>query len=572
MFPCGERVIVTVCALAFLTSGCKPSHDIEGTRKKSATQSEWFADVTSKSGLTFVHDAEAKGEYFMPESVGSGGTLFDFDNDGRLDVYLVHCVGTNSASHNQLFQQQTDGTFRNVSAGSGLDVNGRGMGVAAADANNDGRTDVLLTEYGRARLFLNRGAGKFEDVSATAGVDNTRWGTSATFCDYDRDGWLDIVIANYLDYSPTDKCFDTRGAQEFCGPQGMLGTAARLFRNLGASNGAMVRFVDETVRSGIARNTGPALGVVCADFTGDRWPDIFFADDGQPNRLFVNQHDGTFTEEAVSRGLAYTMLGGTAGNMGVTVGDVNGDELLDIFVTHLSWEHHTLWQQGPRGVFQDRSATAGLTAVGWRGTGFGTALIDFDLDGAEDLAFVNGRIKRGDDPAPRLPGLAPFWFPYAQRNQLLANEGSGRFRDISGDNPAFCGVAAVGRALLSGDIDNDGDVDLIATTAGGPVRLFQNVATRRGHWLSVRTIDPTPGERDAVGAEVTVRAGGKRYWRLVQPGTGYLTSNDPRAHFGLGGVATFDDITVIWPDGAEEHFGGGNADQFLILKKGAGRK
>lgn len=562
---------MTLCALALCTCSCKPSRDPQSTSKK-AKQPEWFADVTSESGLKFIHDAESKGEYFMPESVGSGGALFDFDNDGRLDVYLVQCVSSNSASRNQLFQQQPDGTFRDVSAGSGLDVSGRGMGVAAADVNHDGRADILLTEYGRTRLFLNRGGGKFEDLTTAAGIENTRWGTSATFCDYDRDGWLDIVIANYLDYSPTDKCFDTRGAQEFCGPQGMLGTAAKIFRNLGASNGAAVRFADETVRSGLARSIGPGLGVVCADFTGDRWPDVFFADDGQPNRLFVNQRNGTFVEEAASRGVAYTMLGGTAGNMGVAVGDVNGDELLDIFVTHLSWEHHTLWQQGPRGTFQDRTAAAGLTSVSWRGTGFGAALADLDLDGAEDLAFMNGRIRRGEDPAPRLPGLQPFWFPYAQRNQLFANVGGGKFHDVSEQNPAFCGVAAVGRTILTGDIDNDGDVDVIATSAGGPARVFRNVAPRRGHWLSVRAVDPKAGGRDAVGAEITVRAGGKRFWRVAQPCTGYLASNDPRCHFGLGAAGTYDEIVIFWPDGSEEHFAGGNANQFVVLKKGTGRK
>ncbi len=560
--------MVLALVAAGLTS-CKPAVD---SRPSSSTrQPAWFEDVTVKSGLHFVHDSGATGTFFMPESIGSGGALFDFDNDGRLDVYLVHCGGTNFTSRHQLFHQQSDGAFRDVSAGSGLDVNGHGMGVATGDVNNDGRVDVLLTEYGRARLFLNRGSGKFEDVTATSGIDNTRWGTSAAFFDYDRDGWLDLVIANYVDYSPTEKCFDTRGAQEYCGPQAMPGTVTKLFRNLGATNGA-ARFSDESVRSGLARKIGPALGVVCADFTGDRWPDIFLADDGQPNRLFVNRHDGTFTEEAATRGLAYTMLGGTAANMGVALGDVNGDELFDVFVTHLAWEQHTLWQQGPRGVFQDRTAAAGLNVAAWRGTGFGTTLADFDLDGANDLALVNGLIKRGDDPAPRLPGLASFWSPYAQRNQLFANDGQGRFRDISADNAAFSGLAAVGRGLLSGDLDNDGAMDVIATSAGGPARVFRNIASRRGHWLSVRAVNSPQGGRDAYGAEVIVLSGAKRWWRLVQPGTGYLVSNDPRAHFGLGSATTFDSVTVIWPDGTEEIFPGGQADQLLVLSQGGGKK
>jgi len=560
-------ILLALVVIGF--TGCKPAH--ESRVAPSARQPAWFEDVTAKSGLRFVHDSGATGKYFMPESIGSGGALFDFDNDGRLDVYLVHCGGTNSPSRNQLFHQQPDGSFHDVSAGSGLDVNGHGMGVATGDVNNDGRCDVLLTEYGRARLFLNRGGGKFEDVTASSGIDNPRWGTSAAFFDYDRDGWLDLVIANYVDYASTQKCFDTRGAQEYCGPQGMPGTATRLFRNLAATN-SPPRFTDETTFSGLARKIGPALGVVCADFTGDGWADIFVADDGQPNRLFVNQHNGTFVEEAAARGIAYTMLGGTAANMGVALGDVNGDGLFETFVTHLVWENHTLWQQGPRGVFQDRTAAAGLNAAAWRGTGFGTVMADFDLDGAHDLALVNGAIKRADhDPAPRLSGLAPFWSPYAQRNQLFAGNGQGSFRDVSSDNPSFSTHAAVGRALLCGDLDNDGALDLVATTAGGPVRIFRNTAPRRGHWLAVRALLPQRGGRDAYGAEIVVQSGPRRWWRLMQPGTGYLTSNDPRVHFGLGDATVFDSITVRWPDGAEESFPAGKADQLLVLSQGSGR-
>jgi enediyne biosynthesis protein E4 len=240
-------------------------------------------------------------------------------------------------------------------------------------------------------------------------------------------------------------------------------------------------------------------------------------------------------------------------------------------VTHLVWENHTLWQQGPRGVFQDRTVAAGLNAAAWRGTGFGATLADFDLDGANDLAFVNGLIKRGDDPAPRLAGLAAFWSPYAQRNQLFVNDGRGNFRDVSGNNPAFSGSAAVGRGLLSGDLDNDGALDLIACSAGGPARVFRNVSPRRGHWLSVRAVEPAHGGRDAHGAEIFVQSGARQWWRLIQPGTGYLVSNDPRAHFGLGEAATFDSIRVLWPDGVEEFFPGAQADQALVIRQGTGR-
>jgi hypothetical protein len=548
----------------------------------SGPASPWFEDVTAKSGLNFVHDSGATGSYFMPESIGSGGALFDFDNDGRLDIYLVHCVGPGSKSKNRLYHQDPDGRFRDASEGSGLDVSGYGMGVAVGDVNNDGLPDVLLTEYSRARLFLNRGAGKFEDMTASAGIDNTRWATSAAFFDYDRDDWLDLVIANYVDYNPTQKCPDVRGNLEYCGPEGMGGTVTKLFRNLGATNtrddtktpaASRVRFEDVTVSSGLAQKTGPALGVLCADFDGDGWPDIFLADDGQPNRLFINQPGvgkSTFAEQAARRGIAFNALGGTAANMGVAAGDVNGDGLLDLFVTHLMWEQPALWKQGPRGLFQDCTAAMGLVNPSWRGTGFGAVIADFDQDGAPDLASVNGSIKRGNDPAPRLEGLNPFWWPYAQRNQIFANDGHGKFRDISASNPPFSSQAGVGRGLACGDLDNDGALDLLVVCAGGPTRIFRNVTPNRGHWLMIRAVDPAHGGRDAHGAEVTVEAAGHRRWRLVQPGYSYLVSNDPRAHFGLGPVAKVDRIHVVWPDGIEENFAGGAADRLIILRKGAG--
>ena len=388
---------------------------------------------------------------------------------------------------------------------------------------------------------------------------------SAAFFDYDRDGWLDLVVANYLDYDPTQKCTDAKGAPEFCGPHGFPGLVTRLFKNRGGG-----RFEDVSVPLGLARVTGPALGVLCADFDGDGWPDIFLADDGRPNRLFINKHDGTFAEEAGKRGLAFNAMGQTAGNMGVAIGDVDGNGLFDIFVTHLAEEQHALWVQQPRGLFQDALERMGLTKQGWRGTGFGAVLADFDLDGDLDLAFVNGRVKRGEQGGPMAAGVDPFWAPYAQRNQVFANEG-GTFRDISAANAAFCAEAMVGRGLAIGDIDNDGDLDLLVTSTGGPAKLYRNIAPRTGHWLSVRVIDPALGGRDAYGAEIVVNAGGRRYWRLANPGFSYLCSNDPRVHFGLGASTAFESLEVLWPDGTRETFPGGTTDRAIDLRKGAQR-
>jgi hypothetical protein len=564
--------------------------------------------------VNFVHQAETSGRYLFSESIGSGAAFLDFDNDGRLDLYLIHNVGpssvgpssvavadqTENLAHrslplrrvdatNALYQQQADGSFSDVSAGSGLDVAGYGNGLAVGDINNDGFPEILITEYDRVRLFLNQGGRRFTDITAAAGITNQHWSVPAAFFDYDRDGWLDLVIGNYLDFDPTQKCPDAKGQPDFCGPHGFHSTITRLHRNLGATlpPGSPPRFEDVTITSGISRAPGKAMQIVCADFDGDHWPDIFITDDGLPNRLFVNQRNGRFKEEAVARGLAYTGMGAAAANMGIALGDADGDGMFDLFVPHLAEENHTLWRQGPRGLFQDVTARAKLLGLPWHGTGFGTVFADFDADGALDLAVANGAIRRrpgqgsaksGSAPTSHFspltshlsPGIAPFWQPYAERSQLFANNGDGSFREISAANPAFCAEALVGRGLACGDIDNDGAPDLLLVGIAGPVRLLRNTASQRGHWLGVRAVEPTLGNRDAYGAEIVVQAGGRRWWRLVQPAYSYASSNDPRVQVGLGAAAMVDSIQVRWPDGMEELFPGGPADRYVNLRRGTG--
>lgn len=574
-FPVWSRAagvcLVACLGLSFL--GCKPSSSTPATAPAEEGP-PWFADITSEVGLDFVHDCGPVGTYFMPQMTAGGAALFDFDNDGRLDIYLLQNAGPDSRSTNRLYRQKADGRFEDVSARSGLAVAGYGQGVAVGDVNNDNRVDVLITEYGRVRLFLNNGDGTFTDVTKEAGLDNPHWGTSAAFCDYDRDGWLDLVIVNYVLYNPTLLCLPRKGGKDYCGPSDFPGTASKIFRNRGAAGGpggaaTAVRFEDATVRSGLARVTGPGLGVVCADFDGDGWPDIFIANDGKPNHLWMNQHDGTFKEEAVPRGAALNAMGNAEANMGIALGDVDGDGLFDLFVTHLTDESHRLWKQGPRGHFRDSTAAAGLMGATCRSTGFGTLLSDFDHDGAPDLAVVNGPVMR-DSNTPPAPEKSEFWRPYRERSQLFANDGSGRFRDISRRNAPLCGTPIAGRGLACGDIDNDGALDLLVTAIDGPARLYRNVAPNRGHWLSVRAFDPSLN-RDAYGAEVTVRAGGRSWVRWLNPAYSYVCSNDPRAHFGLAAAGHVEAIEVRWPDGSRETFPGRTADQFVTLRKGEGK-
>ena len=536
-----------------------------------STGPAWFEDISTRAGVQFTHNCGVQGQYFMPEVIGSGVALFDYDQDGRLDLYFIQNGGPQSGAKNRLYHQRADGSFEDVTGGSGLDVAGHGMGAAAADATNDGLPEVLLTEYGAARLFVNeKGSGKFRDVTRAAGIDNPAWGTSAAWVDYDRDGWLDLVIANYVLYSPTRVCSDQAGKRDYCGPQPFPGSVARLFRNRGVDRASgEPRFEDVTLRSGLGSSAGPGLGVVPLDFDGDRWTDLFVANDGKPNHLWVNQRDGTFREEAILRGLAYNGMGAAQANMGIAVGDVDGDGAFDLYITHLTEELHAFYRQGPRGLFSDQTAAAGLANTRWRSTGFGALFADFDLDGNLDLVQANGRVKFTTGPST---DPKDYWSVYRERNQLFGGDGRASFTDISPSSPALCGTPAVWRSLAAGDLDNDGAMDLVATRVDGAARVLRNVAPRRGHWLSVRAVEPALGARDAIGAEIIVSTPQKKRWAAIVPSQSYLASCDPRAHFGLGDATAVDSIEVLWPDGSSELFPGGVVDRLVVLRHGTGTK
>lgn len=574
----GVALLALLIALLTIGVGCR-SDPSQPTANQDADEEEpnWFTDVSEAWGFDFVHDPGPVGTYFTPQSMGSGAAVFDFDGDGLLDIYMLNFGGPKSKSTNRLFRQVSPGKFQDVTEGSGLGVPGYSHGVAVGDVNNDGLPDVLLTQFDGIKLFLNQGNGKFIEVpAAESGLVSVSWGMSAAFVDYDRDGWLDLVVVNYLDFDPTKKCNSLTGVPDYCGPRQFSTVTSKLFHNLGPNPAKPgqppgVRFKDVSFESGIGRTPGAGLGVVCADFhsdfEGDKWPDIFIANDGDPNRLWINKKDGTFEDQAMSRGVAYTNMGKVYAGMGVAIGDVNNDGLLDLYVTHLGVETNNLWIQGPRGHFQDKTIESGLTALKWRGTGWGTAMADFNHDGWVDIAIANGRVFRGGDAQNTGMG---FWETYAEKNQLLANDGTGKFRDISKSNKPMCGYWNVARGLVCADFDNDGSLDLLITNLGGKAHILRNVAPKSGHWLKVRAIDPRL-HRDAYGAEVRVKVDGKEKLRQINSAESYLCSGPPIAHFGLGQVDKYESIRVAWPDGFKEVFPGGSVDRLLTVKRGEGK-
>ncbi len=543
-----------------------------------------FSEVTAALGFSQTATTWPPGTHALPEIVGSGVALLDYDSDGDLDVLHIRFPPPgkeNSAAPNRLFQQRSNGTFVDVTEAAGIGHPGYGQGVAIGDVNNDGHVDVYVTNYGPDAFYRNNGDGTFalEDV----GLSNNAWGTSATFGDYDSDGDLDLYVANYVQFDPETICRGKHSAPDYCHPSVFEPMTDRLFRNTGDGT-----FTDVTQQAGIAAVSGRGLGVVCLDFTGDGWADFYVANDGEANHLWVNQTDGTFAEEAILHGLAFNAYGQPEASMGIAVGDVNKDAQPDLFITHLFSETNTLYIAANDSMFIDMTEITGFTGIGLPFTGFGCGFLDFDNDADLDIALVNGRVKRGailDGAA-----LGKFWNFYAEPNLLFQNshqpsdkdrnftrnlfaEGFQRFptahfSDVSARAPDFTGRVEVSRGMAFGDIDNDGDVDMVVSSHDNRLRFFRNDAPPpEHHYLFVQAITQN---RDAYGAEVTLRADSRTLTGYVLPGTGYLSSSDPVVHFGLGAIDKIEAIEVRWQDGKRERFPGTTSNRRITVYQGEG--
>jgi len=533
-----------------------------------------FVDAADSTGLTFTHVNGATGQYYIAEQMGAGVALFDYDNDGDLDVFLVQggtlggAPSTGAAPTSRLFRNdlavasggKRSLRFTDVTEKAGVGLRGYGMGAAVADFDDDGDLDLFVTGLGNDTLYRNNGNGTFTDVTARAGVSDSLWSSSAAFVDYDRDGRLDLFVANYLDFSVASNkiCHDSVGARDYCSPRAYRPVPDRLYHNDGGG-----RFSDVTDAAGISKADGPGLGVTTGDYNGDGWPDLYVANDAMANQLWINRQNGTFVDEGLLSGAGVNAAGNPEGSMGIASGDydLDGDE--DLFVTNIVGETFALYVNDGKGNFEDARTRAGLAAPTAPYTGFGTDWLDYDNDGRLDLFIANGGVnvieaQRGQ---PR---------PFRMKNQLFHSSGDGRFTETSAAAGAALARAGISRGAAFGDIDNDGDVDVVVTNNGGPAQLLLNQDVENGgtnHWLSLSLRQPA-ANRFAFGAWVGVeRSGRPTMWRRVRTDGSYLSASDGRVHFGLGASSAITALVIQWPDGGRDRRTDVTADTRVTLRR-----
>jgi hypothetical protein len=535
---------------------------------------EPFADRAAAWGLAFTYRNGGTGQLYYPEIIGGGAALFDMDGDGDLDVFLPQGAAlapgkapapAGSPPGGRLFRNDLkDGVprFVDVTEASGLRALGYGTGAAAADYDNDGDVDLYVLAFGDNQLWRNRGNGTFEEVTRAAGAGDPRFSLSASFTDLDRDGDLDLFVADYVEFSVEHNvvCYGPSSRRDYCGPTAFPEAPDRLLRNRGDGT-----FEDVSAASGIAGKAGRGMGVVAADLDRDGLQDLFVANDGMFNFLWRNLGGFRFEETALPAGVAVNAQGRPEANMGIAAGDFDADGDDDLFVTHIAGETDTLWVNDGAGTFEDRTNASRLGAPGLTATGFGTGFLDYDNDGWLDLFAANGAVLAVEEQVRQ---GSPY--PYAQTHQLFRNLGGGRFADVSAEAGAPFRVPAVGRGAAFGDVDNDGDTDVLLVNSEGPARLLVNQVGSRRPWLGLRLMGKT--KRDLLGARVAVlRKGAPALWRRAAADGSYASSNDPRVLVGLGDAAEVTEVRVVWPDGTAESFPPPPPRTYTTLIQGSGR-
>ncbi len=521
-----------------------------------------FTDITEKAGITFKHVSSPEKKYIV-ESMSGGVALLDYDNDGFLDIYFVNSLTTDLVKLNQktksaLYHNNGDGTFTDVTDKAGLGDVGWGMGVATGDYDNDGFEDIYVTCLGSNHLFKNNGNGTFTDVTQKAGVDDQRWSTGAAFVDYDNDGKLDLFVANYVDFDVNHlpefgkgRSCQFKGIPVQCGPRGLPGAGDSLFHNNGDGT-----FTDVSKKAGVSDPDGYyGMGVICSDFDGDGLVDIFVANDSTPNFLYHNNGDGTFKDVGFQSGTAVNENGSEQGSMGVTLGDYDNDGKLDLFITNFDDDYNTLYHNNGRGIFTDVSYAAKVAAVSLPYVGWGTKFFDYDNDGWVDLLVVNGHVY------PQLP-------TYKQRNLVHHNNRDGTFSEVGAQLGAPFAEKRVGRGAAFGDIDNDGDVDVVINNLDGAPQILRNDGGTNNSIL-IKTIG-VKSNRDGIGTRIRVVAGDLKQVQEVYSGGSYISQNDLRLHFGLENRTKIDQIEVRWPSGTVDKLTNISANKILTVKEGQG--
>jgi len=532
----------------------------------------YFTDIAKEAGLTMmnVFGGENTKKYII-ETTGTGVAIFDYDNDGWPDIFIVN--GTklegfpaDKAPTNHLYRNNHDGTFSDVTEKAGLARTGWGQGVCVGDYDNDGWDDLYVTYYGKNVLYRNNGNGTFTDVTDKAGVAGSgkAWGTGCAFVDYDRDGRVDLMVSNYVDFdlsttpAPGERssCI-WKGVPVMCGPQGLPGSKNILYRNRGDGT-----FEDVTTKAHIDRTTGHySFSVTTLDFDDDGWPDIFVACDSTPSILYHNNRDGTFTDVAITAGAAFNEDGRAQAGMGSTVADYNGDGKLDIFKTNFSDDTATLYRNNGDGTFDDVTYQAGL-GLNTQYLGWGTMFLDFDNDGWPDLLLVNGHVYPEVDSQH-------LGSNFQEPRILYHNNGDGKFTDISASSGPGITKAVSSRGLAVGDLWNDGGISAVVSNMNAPPSLLVNQVRIANHWVAFRTIG-TKSNRDGIGARIRVRAGGRTLIDEVRSGSSFDSNNDMRVHFGLGAAAKIDWVEVRWPSGLLEKFENVDIDGIRTIKEGTG--
>jgi predicted nucleotidyltransferase len=520
-----------------------------------------FTDVASDVGVNLLNVSGSPTKDLVMDANGNGAAWLDFDRDGDLDLLIVngsHMDRLKRGGDPMVALYRNDGSsFIDVTRASGFDRRGWGTGVCVGDYDNDGFDDVYVTALGPNVLWRNTGRGSF---TATSEAADPRWSTGCAFGDYDRDGLIDLYVANYVRFDAGSVPSRTSGAcryltiPTFCGPRPLPGDADALYRNAGKG-----KFVDVTRTAGIVDPGHYGFGVLFTDLDDDGWPDIYVANDSVPNLFFRNRRNGTFSEEGVISGLAVAANGREQAGMGLAAGDIDGDGRLDLVKTNFAQEYTTVYRNDGDGLFQDVSDRAGMMATLGPHLGWGVGLVDFDNDGMLDLFIANGHVY----PDVYKTGTST----YAQKNQLFLNAGQGRLRKVTAAGDGLL-VEKSSRGAAFGDYDNDGDVDVLVVNIDDRPTLLRN-DSEGGHWITLRLVG-TRSNRDGIGAKVTVRTGERRQVAVVSSGGSYVSQNDMRVHFGLGGISTAYEMTIQWPSGTVETVRGLAADRFYVAQEGAG--